>query len=336
MNTIIKWTLLSLLAIALTACGEPGGEETGSEYMPDMAHSLAYDANLYESYYYNTFDNESVVAKSKLAYPKYTVHGTVPRGYAGVELANGDLAGMVDEVDGRMSPGMRMMEELTRPTRPNAIAVPMNGHAPYYYLDTEEERLRAEAELTDNPFPITEKGLAKGKLVYDLFCAICHGEKGNGLGYIYDTDQNPQAKYPLAPANFLNEQFLAAGNGRYYHAIMYGKNAMGAYADKMSYEERWQVIHYIRALQAKETKLVYDMNANTLNPVFGTPGGQLGMVAQRTPQEETGADAAPASQGGATASPDQTAPTSGSNGATDATTPAPTTSGEGNAPRKRK
>ncbi|MGB3545348.1 MAG: cytochrome c [Saprospiraceae bacterium] len=336
MNTITKLALLMLVAAALTACGEPGGEETGHEYMPDMAHSLAYDANLYQDYYYNTFDNESVVDKAKLAYPKYTVHGTVPRGYAGVELANGDLAGMVDEVDGRMSPGMRMMDELTRPSYTNGIAVPVNGHAPYYYLDTDEERLRAEAELTDNPFPITERGLAKGKLVYDLFCAICHGEKGNGLGYIYDTDQNPQAKYPLAPANFLNDEFSAAGNGRYYHAIMYGKNAMGAYADKMSYEERWQVIHYIRALQATDKKLVYDMNANTLNPAYGTPGGELGMVAQRMPQEETGPGADPAAAGeGAAIEENRTAPTGGesqSGAGTQPTTPA----GEGTAPRKRK
>ena len=38
---------------------------------------------------------------------------------------------------------------------------------------------------------------------------------------------------------------------------MYGKNVMGSYKDKISYEERWQVIHYIRSLQAKDKKLEY-------------------------------------------------------------------------------
>jgi Ran GTPase-activating protein (RanGAP) involved in mRNA processing and transport len=46
---------------------------------------------------------------------------------------------------------------------------------------------------------------------------------------------------------------------------MYGKNMMGAYKDKLSYEERWQVIHYIRGLQAKEKKLAYNETENTLN-----------------------------------------------------------------------
>jgi hypothetical protein len=48
---------------------------------------------------------------------------------------------------------------------------------------------------------------------------------------------------------------------------MYGKNAMGAYKDKISYEERWQVIHYIRSLQAKALKLAYNEFENTLNDV---------------------------------------------------------------------
>jgi hypothetical protein len=46
---------------------------------------------------------------------------------------------------------------------------------------------------------------------------------------------------------------------------MYGKNMMGRYADKLSYKERWQVIQYIRSLQAKAKNLQYDQNTNTLN-----------------------------------------------------------------------
>jgi hypothetical protein len=48
---------------------------------------------------------------------------------------------------------------------------------------------------------------------------------------------------------------------------MYGKNLMGSYKDKISYEERWNVIHYIRSLQAKELKLEYNQEINTLNSI---------------------------------------------------------------------
>jgi hypothetical protein len=56
---------------------------------------------------------------------------------------------------------------------------------------------------------------------------------------------------------------------------MHGKNVMGGYADKLSYEERWNVIHYIRVLQAKETGTEYSESANTLNASFGVPGASL-------------------------------------------------------------
>jgi hypothetical protein len=42
---------------------------------------------------------------------------------------------------------------------------------------------------------------------------------------------------------------------------------MSGYSDKLSYEERWQVIHYIRSLQAESKKLVYSEKANTLNSI---------------------------------------------------------------------
>jgi len=49
---------------------------------------------------------------------------------------------------------------------------------------------------------------------------------------------------------------------------------MGGYADKLSYEERWQVIHYIRSLQAKDRSLAYNEKTNSLNSV-GVPGASV-------------------------------------------------------------
>lgn len=65
----------------------------------------------------------------------------------------------------------------------------------------------------------------------------------------------------------MSHEMIAAGNGRYYFGMIYGKNMMGAYAEKLSYEERWQVIHYIRQLQAKSKSLQYDETGNTLSNV---------------------------------------------------------------------
>ena len=265
-----KVLLIATIAIIiLQACSPADGEYTGSEYMPDMGHSVAYEANTYNFYYYNTWDGASTEGLWKLSQPRLPVKGTVPRGYAGVSMASNATAQTA------------MMDRLRGGSSTNEIAVPLSGNAPYYYADTEDERLRATAEILDNPFPITADGLERGKELYEIFCGICHGTKGDGNGYLV-SEENSNAVYPAQPAILLNDEFSAASNGRYYHAIMYGKNVMGGYADKMSYEERWQVIHWIRALQAKDKKLAYDEESNTLNESFGMPASRLSQIAEQT------------------------------------------------------
>jgi mono/diheme cytochrome c family protein len=259
MKTIKHIIFVIAIALAIQACSPSGGNNTGTEYMPDMAHPISYEANAYDAYDYHTWDEQSVFTRKYLTNKMLPVKGTVPRGYAGVHFTGNAVS-----------------------DHPNAMSVPMNGKVPYYYADTPEDRLRATAEITANPFPITTSGLERGKELYNIFCGICHGEKGDGLGYLV-REANPATgdaggKYPAAPANLINDEFTAASNGRYYHAIMYGLNVMGAYKDKMSYEERWQVIHYIRSLQAGSKQLKYDESANTLNPQFGTPAAQLKQV----------------------------------------------------------
>lgn len=267
MKNLKKLFIAILAAVLLNACSPASGDFPGSEYMPDMAHSLAIEPNVHSYYYYNTWDNESTIKLKDLSNPRLPVQGTVARGYAGIAFAANGTAQDA------------MMAHLRGGSDPLQMAVPLNGSVPYYYADTDDERLRATAELLDNPFPITADGLARGKELYEIFCGICHGNNGGGQGYLV-SEENTQAKYPAAPANFLNEEFSAASNGRYYHAIIYGKNVMGGYTDKISYEERWQVVHYIRALQAADKKLVYSEEANTLNAAFGVPGAQYTRTAQ--------------------------------------------------------
>lgn len=223
----------------MAACSQPGGNDTGSEFMPDMGHSIAYEANYYNYYYNNTWGSREDYYK--YAQPRLPVAGTVAR---------------------RSS---------------KTIAVPTAGdNTPYYYSDTEEERTRAMNDIIDNPHPITDAGLAQGKDLYNISCGICHGDKGDGNGYLVRDDGGA---YPAQPANLIKEEFVNASNGRFYHSIMYGKNLMGSYKDKLSYGERWEVIHYIRSLQAKELKLEYNQYSNTLNNV-DRPAGELKQMAQ--------------------------------------------------------
>jgi mono/diheme cytochrome c family protein len=265
MNNIKQIIIAVTLSLLMYSCSTDK-ESTGTEYMPDMAHSIAVEANTFDDYSYNHWDKTSTFTLGELTKnPRLPVQGTVPRGYAGIALLSSANMG-----------------EQKGDDNVSSMRISPNGSVPYYYADNDSARLVATAEILDNPFPITTEGLGRGKELYNIFCGICHGEKANGLGYLYDPDANPNAKYLAAPANLVNAEFQAASNGRFYHAIMYGKNVMGGYSDKISYEERWQVIHYIRSLQAKEAGGVYSEEANTYNAAFGVPGASLPAATEKT------------------------------------------------------
>ena len=283
----IKYIIIAIYAsLLISSCSQADGNFPGSEYMPDMAHSIALEANTYTDYSLNTWDSASVKPLSELSYPHLPPKGTVPRGYAGIYFAQ------------QSGNPKAMRAALNGESGVNAISVPMNPAVPFYYENTEEERTRAINEIIENPYPITEAGLAKGGELYNIFCGICHGGDGGGQGYLV-SEENANAAYPAAPANLLLDEHVNSSNGRYYFAIMHGKNLMGAYKDKMNYEERWQVIHYIRSLQAKDRDLQYNANVNTLNPAYGTPISQLEELAEskmlQAPQLEGDPEGEPSS-----------------------------------------
>ena len=228
-----------------------------------MTHSIAYEANVLTKYSLNTWDEQSVKSRWELSQPGTPVAGSVPRGYAAI--GSYDLSfGSAEEAILKTAQSLKKNKAST--------AYRLNGHVPYFYPDTEEGRTEATEKIIYNPFPITDEGLQKGKELFTIYCAICHGDKGDGNGYLVS---GPQSKYLAQPANLIDDQFVNSNNGRFYHAIMYGKNVMGPHADKLSFEERWQVIHYIRSLQAKAKKVAYNSEVNELNPDYGVPYIQI-------------------------------------------------------------
>ena len=241
----------TMTAFAFESCAPANKNSPGHEYMPDMAHSIAYEPNRIDEYSLHTWNDKSVRTVTELwGTPRQPIKGTIPRGSVGISAhgSSEDYEMMLKGVGNR------------------GISTPINGNVPYYYADNDNERIRATKEIVMNPYPITKKSLAKGKELWVIYCGICHGEKCAGNGYLV-SEENPNAKYPAQPANLLLDTFVNGNNGRLYHAIMYGKNVMGNYADKLSYEERWDVIHYIRSCQASEKKLQYDEKWNLFKPM---------------------------------------------------------------------
>lgn len=219
-------------------CKPAGGNHPGSEYMPDMFHSIAYEANVYEYYNLNTWSTPEELYKHSR--PRTPVAGTIPFGEYGA-LESGQYSNEMSEA---------------------IKGIPANGYVPFYYPNTEAGRAAAIAEITENPFPITEEALTTGKSLFGIYCGICHGAGGDGLGYL----ARDGGSYPVAPADLLSDKFIDTTAGLFIFSIVHGKNVMGSYADKLSTKERWDVIHHIRKLQADKAGAEYSPELNNFVP----------------------------------------------------------------------
>jgi mono/diheme cytochrome c family protein len=140
-----------------------------------------------------------------------------------------------------MNPGytsMRMPVEGTVP----------RGFTPYRYAV--EESLVAQRELV-NPLPRSTDVLGRGQRVYMTYCVVCHGEKGDGQGYIVP-------KFPMPPS-LLSAKVSGWPDGRIFHIVTRGQNLMPNYASQILPEDRWAVIHYVRALQRAGNPTAQDL-----------------------------------------------------------------------------
>lgn len=99
-----------------------------------------------------------------------------------------------------------------------------------------------QAATLVNPLPRTPETLALGKRKFTERCAVCHGALADGKGPL-------TSAYGASPANLQSKQFLDYADGQIYWVITNGKNAMPSHAADLDPDQRWAVVHYVRALQ---------------------------------------------------------------------------------------
>lgn len=115
------------------------------------------------------------------------------------------------------------------------------GQVPYDYPNTDDGYSAAKAELT-SPLTKDEANLENGKKMYTIYCASCHGKKGDGNGTLVERE-----KIGGVPA--YNDPGRNITEGSIYHVIMFGKGIMGSHAGQLTNKERWQVVQYVEQLK---------------------------------------------------------------------------------------
>ncbi|NQX86089.1 MAG: cytochrome c [Flavobacteriaceae bacterium] len=115
------------------------------------------------------------------------------------------------------------------------------GYSLYEYPNTNEGYDMAKQD-SKNPLDSTQIDLVRGKELYDIYCGICHGNKGKGQGKLVKNE-----KILGVPSYGTRD----VTEGSIYHVIYYGINSMGSYSNQLNEEERWQVTAYVQKLKAE-------------------------------------------------------------------------------------
>lgn len=126
--------------------------------------------------------------------------------------------------------------------QPPPAGTVVRGLLPLHYRATPEDAVRAGLELA-NPFPASNaRSLARGKVVYDTWCTVCHGPAGKGDGTV------ARRGFP-APPSLLADKALGLRDGQIFHILTWGQGNMPAYAAQVTRDDRWKAVLWVREMQ---------------------------------------------------------------------------------------
>ncbi len=219
---------LLVMTIALTMSMEPDYTILNVEFIPNMRRSPASDA----------YAANSVLPHARTM--QAPVHGTIARGdlplyfeatkedavRAGEELQNPFA---FDEPDQPIDSTPEAETDATLSDQKTASIDPQPNIA------SEQKELTHAQKL--------DASVQRGAKVYGVFCVSCHGPGGAGDGPVTKRGFPPPPPLPTGKS-------VQMKDGQLFHILTYGQGSMSSMSAQLNRNRRWDVINYIRSLQA--------------------------------------------------------------------------------------
>tara|TARA_A100001015_G_scaffold271376_1_gene324897 strand:+ start:1142 stop:1675 length:534 start_codon:yes stop_codon:yes gene_type:complete len=121
-----------------------------------------------------------------------------------------------------------------------------------YLVPENTTQFQADPEkLSLNQFDIDERFVKNGQKNYNIYCAACHTKTGNGTKSIIS--QNG-----WVVSNILEDITVNKSDNELYTIIHNGIRSMPGYGKKLSSQEVWEVVIYVRALQNMNSATAYE------------------------------------------------------------------------------
>ncbi|HEY4798031.1 MAG TPA: cytochrome c, partial [Bacteroidia bacterium] len=100
-----------------------------------------------------------------------------------------------------------------------------------------------KTDTIKNPLKGNVNAAAKGKIIYEKYCKVCHGFEGRGNGLAVP-------ELPVHPADLASKGVQSQSDGTIYWKLSTGRAPMAAYEQALTVEQRWQLVNYIRLLKS--------------------------------------------------------------------------------------
>ncbi len=115
------------------------------------------------------------------------------------------------------------------------------GYVPYEFANSTSGYDAAKLN-SKSPLDSTMVDMKKGQELFEIYCAICHGNAGNGKGKL--VTQEKILGVPSYADRVITE-------GSVNHVLNFGLNSMGSYANQLDPQERWMVSAYVMKLKGE-------------------------------------------------------------------------------------
>jgi hypothetical protein len=101
------------------------------------------------------------------------------------------------------------------------------------------------------PFRVTDAVIARGRERFEINCVACHGRTGDGNGIIVQRGFTH-------PPSYYSQPLLDAPDSHLFDVITNGKGAMFSFDDRITPDDRWAIVAYIRTLQQAAKSAPFD------------------------------------------------------------------------------
>jgi mono/diheme cytochrome c family protein len=96
----------------------------------------------------------------------------------------------------------------------------------------------------ESPFKFDEETAQRGKVVYDIFCSLCHGKTG-------EANTKVAEKMDITPFDISGESSAELTDGEIFVKILASESIMPNYRSELTDKEAWEITSYVRALQER-------------------------------------------------------------------------------------